>query len=172
MTKQKNFETLIKGFKIFEKKNKDYKLMILGEGRNKNNLRSLSIKLGIQNKVIFKNYVNNPLYFLSISKLYVCSSLYEGLPSSLIEALSVKTPIISTNCQSGPNEILQNGKFGYLFELENYNQLGNLLIRSIKNYSLSKKKILKGQVTLKKYDVNLVGKKYLKEINDMFKSKF
>ena len=165
LTKQKNFETLIKGFEIFEKKNKDYKLMILGEGKNKKNLQLLTRKLNLQKKIIFKNYVNNPLDFISQSKLYVCSSLYEGLPSSLIEALSVKTPIISTNCKSGPSEILEKGKFGYLFECENYNQLGKLLTYAIKNYRISKKKILKGQSSIKKYNINLISKKYLREIN-------
>lgn len=168
LTKQKNFETLIKGFNIFEKINKDYKLMILGEGKNKKNLKLLSRKLNLQQKIIFKSYVNNPLDFIAHSKLYVCSSLYEGLPSSLIEALSVKTPIISTNCKSGPSEILKKGKFGYLFECENYNQLGKLLIFAIKNYKISKQKILKGQSSLKNYNINLISKKYLREINYFF----
>ena len=77
---------------------------------------------------------------LSNSKIYVCTSLYEGLPSSLIEALSVGTPIISTDCSSGPNEILENGKFGYLFKIKDHQRLAFLMNYVVKNYPEAKKK--------------------------------
>ena len=59
---------------------------------------------------MFKNFVKNPNKLISLSKVYVCSSLYEGLPNSIIEALNLGTPIISSDCKSGPKEILKNGK--------------------------------------------------------------
>lgn len=168
LTKQKDFVTLLKGFQIFLINNKDYKLCILGEGKEKQKLVNLTITLGIKKKVIFKNYVNDPLPIFSNSKIYVCTSLYEGLPSSLIEALSVGTPIISTDCSSGPNEILENGKFGYLFKIKDHQRLAFLMNYVVKNYPEAKKKIIKGRKTLYKYNVKNVASKYLNEIENLF----
>ena len=167
LTKQKDFVTLLKGFKIFFENNKDYKLCILGEGKEKQKLINLVINFDIKKNVIFKNYVNEPLPIFSSSKIYVCTSLYEGLPSSLIEALSVKTPVISTDCLSGPNEILENGKYGYLFKIKDYKKLAYLMNYVVKNYSQATKKTLKGNKTLYKYQVENVASKYLNEIKNL-----
>ena len=167
LTKQKDFVTLLKAFKIFKEKNRNYKLLILGEGKEKKSLTELAKSLNIHKSVKFKGFVKKPLPFFSNAKMYICSSLYEGLPSTLIEALSVGTPIISTNCQSGPSEILCNGKFGYLFDVRDHNALAHLMNHVVKNYQDAIKKILKGRKTLYQYQVKNVSVKYINEINKL-----
>lgn len=168
LTKQKNLETLINAFSIFSKKYKDYKLLILGEGTKKKDLINLAKEKKIYNKIVFKNYVNNPLDTFLSSKAYICTSLYEGLPNSIIEALNAYTPVISTNCLSGPEEILNGGKYGYLIPLKDYKTLANKMVYVVENYKLAIKKSSLGHKSLKRYNVKEITSKYLMEINDLF----
>ena len=110
LSKQKDFKTLIKAFHIFNK-NKQFKLLILGDGALRGNLEQLIESLKIQNDVYLPGFVSNPYKFLKRSSLFVLSSRYEGLPNVLIEALYLGVLSISTKCKSGPKEILKNDNF-------------------------------------------------------------
>jgi glycosyltransferase involved in cell wall biosynthesis len=92
----------------------DARLMILGRGENETMLRSLAADLGIRDRVIFAGFHADPSLFYATADLFVLSSDYEGLPTVLIEALSFGVPIVSTDCPSGPAEILDNGRYGAL----------------------------------------------------------
>ncbi len=168
LSKQKDIQTLIKAFHLFSKNKKGYKLIIMGEGKLKTKLLNLCSKLKISKKVVFKNFVKNPNKLISLSKVYVCSSLYEGLPNSIIEALNLGTPIISSNCKSGPKEILKNGKYGYLFPVKNYNILYKKLVYVCNNYHEAILKTRKGQKSLERFKVNKVSHQYIKEMNNLF----
>ena len=106
LSKQKDFETLIKAFYEFGDF-ENYKLVILGDGKEKENLEELIRKLKIENHVYLQGFVSNPYKFLKVCELFVLSSRYEGLPNVLIEVLSLNSIAISTKCKSGPKEILQ-----------------------------------------------------------------
>ena len=94
--------------------------------------------------------------------------MYEGLPSSLIESLNTFTPVISTNCLSGPSQILRNGNYGYLYPIKNYLRLSKLMEYVVNNYHDAKQKTINGQKSLSQYDVKDISMKYLKEINSLF----
>ena len=168
LSKQKNLQTLIKAFYLFSKIKKNFKLIILGEGKQKTKLQKLCHNLKISQKVLFKNFVNNPNKFILSSKIYVCSSLYEGLPSSIIEALNLGTPVISSDCKSGPKEILKNEKYGYLFPVKDYNALSKKLLYVCNNYHKAIIKTKKGQKSLKSFQVDNVSDLYMKEMNKLF----
>ena len=140
LRKQKDHETLIRAFKIFNEYYKDYKLMIIGHGNLENKLKRLVLSLNLKNKVIFTGWVKNPNSYLKKAKLFVLSSLYEGLGNVLIDAINYDTPCIATNCRSGPNEILKDGKGGYLVPVKDYIALSQSMIMAIKKYQLSRKK--------------------------------
>ena len=91
----------------------------------------------MQDFVKLKNFVDNPFPLIKQTDLFVLSSKYEGLPNVLLEALVLKKFIISSNCSTGPKEILLNGKGGYLYNVENYNQLTEKIIF----YNENKKKV-------------------------------
>jgi glycosyltransferase involved in cell wall biosynthesis len=152
LRKQKDHETLIRAFKIFNEYYKDYKLIIIGHGNLENKLKRLVLSLNLKNKVIFTGWVKNPNSYLKKSKLFVLSSLYEGLGNVLIDAINYDTPCIATNCRSGPNEILKDGRGGYLVPVKDYIALSQSMIMAIKKYQLSRKK-------------NNFAKKYLKRFN-------
>jgi glycosyltransferase involved in cell wall biosynthesis len=112
---QKNYSLLIKAFKLLQKK-KQINLLILGEGSQRKTLARLIQELGLNEKIFLPGFVMNPHEYLKKSELLVLSSDYEGLPTVLIEALLLDIPVVSTNCKTGPNEILEGGKWGRLVE--------------------------------------------------------
>jgi glycosyltransferase involved in cell wall biosynthesis len=88
--------------------------MMLGQGEGETKLRSLAAELGISDRVIFAGFQADPSPFYAAADLFVLSSDLEGLPTVLIEALSFGLPVVSTDCPSGPAEILENGRWGRL----------------------------------------------------------
>jgi len=97
---------LVRSFKKVVEKYPNAKLIILGEGKLKEKLQELINKLNLQNNVYLLGRQKNPYKFLKHSDCFVFSSLWEGFPNTIIEALSLNLPIISTDCKTGPREIL------------------------------------------------------------------
>lgn len=111
--RQKGFETLIRAFaKVRE--NKRVKLIILGEGEERKKLESLVKDLKLEEDVDMPGFMENPYAYMAKADIYVLSSWWEGLPNTLIEAMACGTPVVSTDCPSGPREILEDGKYGKL----------------------------------------------------------
>jgi len=160
LRKQKDHKTLLYAFTIFLKKNKKYKLIILGHGNLEYELKLLTKKLKISNKVIFKGWVKNTIPYLKKSKIFVLSSIYEGLGNVLIDSINYNVPCISTNCPSGPSEILLNGEGGYLVKPKSPKLLAQKMIHSINNYSKSLSKNLKAKKQLSRFLVKENTKKY------------
>lgn len=110
---QKNFRLLLKAFALLRKSRKA-QLIILGEGSERAALEGLVSELGLQEDVHLPGFVNDPFNYLAHADAFVLSSDWEGLPTVLIEALALGTPVVSTDCTSGPQEILNSGEFGRL----------------------------------------------------------
>jgi glycosyltransferase involved in cell wall biosynthesis len=91
--------------------------VILGEGEERKSLESLVCELGLTSRVHLLGFVANPFKYMKRASVYVLSSTYEGLPGSLIQALRCGCPIVSTDCESGPAEILDNGRYGRLVQV-------------------------------------------------------
>jgi glycosyltransferase involved in cell wall biosynthesis len=168
LRKQKDHDTLIKAFEIFLKKNKSYKLLILGHGNLKKKLTSLAHNLNIRNKVIFKGWVKDTFPYLKKSKIFVLSSVYEGLGNVLIDAINFNTPCISTNCPSGPSEILLNGKGGFLVEPKSPHLLAEKMNFCVKDYkkSLFKNKLAKSK--LNRFLIEQNTNKYFEYLNSFY----
>lgn len=107
----KDFPTLLRAFARLRRE-RVCRLMILGEGRQAEKLKNLAAELGIQDDFDLPGFVDNPYAFLAKASLFVLSSLWEGCPNVLIEALAVGTPAVATDCPSGPREILAGGHYG------------------------------------------------------------
>lgn len=103
----KGFWHLLKAFKRVQEEIQDTKLAIVGEGGFEE-YKALAEAMGIREKVLFTGMQKNPFSFMRASDLYVLSSISEGLPNALVEALTVELPIVSVNCKSGPAEILHD----------------------------------------------------------------
>lgn len=164
LEKQKNFLGLLKAFKLVTKKFQNFKLIILGSGTQENSILEYINQNNLKKNVILKGYRKSDRYFRT-SGIFILNSLFEGLPNVLIEALAYKIPIISTNCMSGPKEILSNGKFGNLVPVNNYKSLAKKIIQVIENYDYALKKANKGFKSLSRFEYNKQCKSYENFIN-------
>ena len=110
---QKDFATLLRAFARL-REDRDLRLLILGEGSRRAALEGLAVELGVAAHVAMPGNVPNPLPYMTRAAALVLSSAWEGLPGVLIEALACGCPVVSTDCPSGPAEILQGGRLGPL----------------------------------------------------------
>lgn len=115
---QKNFPMLIRAFSEFHKREKDYKLVIYGEGRERSNIENLIKELHLENFVSLPGRNKDVLNCINDCAAFILSSDYEGMPNALIEAMCMGMPVISTDCPSGgPRELINNGENGLLIEV-------------------------------------------------------
>jgi len=112
-TRQKDFPCLIRAF-AHVRKNRPCRLVILGKGADQAACLELASELGVNKDVHFPGFDANPFRYMRHAQLFVLSSAWEGSPNVLCEALALGTPVVSTRCPSGPNEILQEGQYGPL----------------------------------------------------------
>ena len=113
LTRVKDFATLLRAFALVRQKRMT-RLLIFGEGEERDRLEKLARELGVEQDVDLPGFVENSFSYLRGATAFVLSSLYEGLPTVLIEALASGCPVISTDCPGGAREILANGKYGDL----------------------------------------------------------
>ena len=130
LKEQKNHELLLRGFSILLKRVNAH-LLILGEGHLRTTLETLVVELGIEANVSMPGFVNDPNPYYQHASLFALSSDWEGLPTVLIEALALGTPVVSTDCPSGPREILCDGQFGRLVPVRNAEALATAMVESL-----------------------------------------
>lgn len=110
---QKDFATLFNAFARVHRK-RHVRLILLGEGSLRASLEHLAQTLGISGDVLMPGFMENPFAYLSRSSVFVLSSIHEGFGNVLVEAMACGTPVVSTDCPSGPAEILGGGRYGPL----------------------------------------------------------
>ena len=114
LTEQKDFATLLRAFAAV-RASTDARLLILGEGELREELQALAQSLGLgPDDVQMPGFVANPFAYMARAAVFVLSSRWEGLPGVLIQAMACGTPVVSTDCLSGPREILEDGRWGRL----------------------------------------------------------
>ena len=128
--KAKDYPTLIKAFSLLSAR-RPCRLLILGDGELRNQIEELVRKLNLQEKVSLPGWTDDPLAFMSHAALFVLSSRNEGLPTVLIEALACGCPCVSTDCPSGPAEILQGGAIGPLVPVGDHAALADAMARAL-----------------------------------------
>jgi glycosyltransferase involved in cell wall biosynthesis len=127
---QKDFPTLLRAFSILRKTHVA-RLVILGEGELRVELKSLAHQLGIEADVFMPGFVGNPFAYMARAQLFALSSRYEGLPTVLIEAMACGCPVVSTDCPSGPAEILEDGKWGRLVPVGDMEALADAMAATL-----------------------------------------
>ena len=162
---QKDQITILKSIKYIKDKFKidSFEVVIIGKGCLKNKLKSFIDKNDLQNEITLLDYKKNPYPYIKQADIFLLSSKYEGLPNVLLEAAAMKKFIISSDCSTGPREILSDGKFGNLFKVGDYKKLSTLLIESQKQNN--NKKIKLCYEGLKRYDFDKNLNNYLEYIN-------
>lgn len=157
LTAAKDQQTLIRAFALV-RKNMVARLLILGEGENRAELEALISELGLAEDVSLPGFHKNPFAFMARARLFVLSSAWEGLPGALIQALACGCPVVSTDCPSGPREILQDGRLGRLVPVGDPINMARAILESLSNG----RKALCGPEDLRPYMVEHSTQEYLR----------
>jgi glycosyltransferase involved in cell wall biosynthesis len=160
LTKQKNHLTLLKAIKICSDKKLKIKVVIIGSGQEDKEINNFIKNNKLTETIKLMGYIQNPLPYIRQANIFALTSNYEGLPNVLIEALSQKKIVVSSNCPTGPSEILLNGKGGYLFKVNNHIQLARIIVYISKNIKKAKRKSEIGFNALKRFSYEKNCKKY------------
>lgn len=130
LRRQKNFPFLLRAFARL-REHRICRLIILGEGRQRAQLCRLAERLGVAEDVSLPGFVANPYAYMARSALFVLSSYWEGSPNVLTEAMAVGTPVVATDCPSGPREILDGGRYGELVGIDDADALAAAMARTL-----------------------------------------
>jgi len=130
LSPEKEYAQLIQSFALI-RAHRPVKLIILGEGDLRADLELLVSKLGLEGEVDLPGFKGNPFSFLRMAKVFVLCSKWEGLPNALIQAMACGTPVVSTDCPSGPGEILENGLWGRLVPVGDVDALAAAIVSTL-----------------------------------------
>jgi glycosyltransferase involved in cell wall biosynthesis len=125
---QKDFATLLRAFALV-RAHRPARLVVLGEGPERDRLMLLSRELGIENDLLLPGFVTNPFAWLEGASLFVLSSAWEGLPTALVEALACGTPVVATDCPHGPRDVLEDGDLGPLVPVGDSGKMADAMRR-------------------------------------------
>jgi len=132
LSQQKDFPLLLDAFARI-RKHRQLKIIILGEGEDREKLEVRREELHLGGDVDLPGYVANPFVYLRHADLYVLSSRWEGFPNTLLEALACGTPVVATDCPSGPAEMLENGRYGRLVTVGDEVALAQAIQETLEN---------------------------------------
>lgn len=160
LTKQKGFDLLLESIKIVKEEVKDWIIEIYGEGEEEEELLKKIKKYEIENIVKIKKPVKNIQQKYLESSIYLLSSRWEGLPMVLIEALECGLPIISFDCPTGPSEIIENDKNGFLILPQDINNFAEQIVKLVKNPDLRNKMGIESKKIAKNYSKENIRQKW------------
>jgi glycosyltransferase involved in cell wall biosynthesis len=132
LTEQKDFSTLMNAFAKV-RADREARLVLLGEGRLRDDLEDQATRLGIEEDVAMPGFVENPFQYMARASVLVLSSEYEGLPGVLIQALACACPVVSTDCPGGSREILADGTYGPLVAVGDANAMAQAVLTQLDN---------------------------------------
>ncbi len=139
LSKQKNHQLIIKAFSQISNKYPDVCMKIYGEGEEEKNIRELIVQFGLVNRVRLMGNTKNVKEKMLETDIFVLSSNYEGLPNALIEAMAVGIPCISTECPTGPRDLIKNEVNGLLVPCNDTSAMASAMERLLLSYELRKK---------------------------------
>jgi len=169
LRKVKGHDSLINSYLNVKNHLPNSKLIIIGDGPLRKELEQLIEKLELKDDVLLMGLRKNPYKYMAKSDIFVLSSKYEGFPNVLLEALACGLPIISTDCETGPREILDHGKYGLLVDENNFDDLINNMLLLAKNQDLMKKYSILSLERAEYFDFNHVSGKWIKFLETQFK---
>ena len=162
LVEQKDQFTMLKSINLL--KDKKIQLLIIGQGSNQNKIQEYIFKKKLSKIIKIIPFQKNPYKYLRLADVFLLTSKFEGLPNVLLEAQCLKKYIISTDCPTGPKEILMKGALGDLIKIGDYKNLSKKIIYYIKNKKKYKKKITNAYKNLNRFDYNYNMYKYEKII--------
>lgn len=164
---QKGFDTLLKVFKVISSALPSYRLLILGQGEELNNLKELACKLSLTEKVEFLGFQDNPYKYMAASKVFVLSSRWEGFGNVIVEAMACGTPVVSFDCPNGPAEIIHDYEDGILVSNQDINHMADSIKKIIINTELHEHIRRNAKIRANDFTVEKIIKQYQDMINEV-----
>ena len=166
--RSKDFYTLINAYsELPEDLKTRYQLLLLGDGPDMEKVKRYVYQKNEEKNVILLGKDNNPYKWMSRADILILSSKSEGLPTVLIESMICNTPVISTICQTGPREILNNGEYGILVPVGDSNILKRSIIKLLNDENLRNTFIQKANENIYRFSPDSI----IPKINNLWKDK-
>ena len=159
LTRQKGYPYLIGAFSIVMK-SLPCKLLIIGEGENRGRLVKLAEECGLERDIEFLGFQKNPFKYMVNSSVFVLSSLYEGFGNVIVEAMALGLPVISTDCPSGPSEIINDKKNGILVPVKDEKALADAILSVLTNSQLKNNLGREAKKKAQTFAINKIVEKY------------
>ncbi len=156
LTPQKGFSALIEAFSMVNERMPS-RLIILGEGGERAQLETLAKELGLWERISLPGHVDNPFYFMRNADVFVLSSRHEGLPNVLLQAMACGTPVVATDCPSGPKEILEGGRWGALVPVGDVGAMADGIVKCLRGNGI----VPDREEFEEKYGLDRVGRQYM-----------
>jgi glycosyltransferase involved in cell wall biosynthesis len=166
LVRHKGYSDLLRGFALLTEKI-PARLIILGEGPLRKEFEALGGKLNIADKIDWLGFQLNPFAFISRADLFVLSSLYEGFGIVLLEAMACGTPVVSTDCQSGPREVLADGEAGLLVPVGDPHALAASMWRVLTDSSLAKRLKQAGKEQAEIFSIDNIADRFLELVSEV-----
>ncbi|MEF9476206.1 MAG: glycosyltransferase [Candidatus Mariimomonas ferrooxydans] len=154
---QKDFDTLLKAFRIVRDKIKA-KLFIIGDGELKDDIFKLSSELGLDKDIIMPGFQKNPFTYISKADVFVLSSFFEGFGNVIVEAMSLGIPVVSTDCPSGPGEIIRDKENGFLVPVRDFHEMASRFFLIFNDNGLKKNISREAQKRSQDFSINSMEK--------------
>jgi len=157
---QKDHHTLLRAFALARSR-LDARLVLVGQGPLRDELTALARELGISDRVIFAGWQQNPFAWMANADLFVLSSRFEGFGNVIIEAMACGLPVVSTDCPSGPGEILAGGDAGILVPVGDAQALADAMCAVLGDSKLRAQLADKSRRRAPEFDISVIGRQYL-----------
>ena len=161
LIKLKRFDLLIDAFAKIADQIPDYMLFIFGDGEEKEDLENQIEYLGLKNRIILAGTDPQAVRFVNFASVFVLSSDFEGMPNALLEALAMGVPCVSTRCEMGPDELIENRVSGILTDVGSSEQLAEAMLEIIENPDFAKKLSENGRKLLKTHSIENISRQWL-----------
>lgn len=173
LDKVKNYELLLRAFKDIHKRYPDYKLRIFGDGNQKKHLVELSKNLAIDKNVVFEGFSSNVHNQIAHSDIFVMTSDLEGMPNSLIEAMTMGFPVISTDCPVGaPREMIGENENGLLIPIGDKCSLVRSINQLISDRELNRTLGKKAEKKSREYSIDIIKSKWEDVLSKMISKEY
>ncbi|MBA4322715.1 MAG: hypothetical protein C0408_07855 [Odoribacter sp.] len=160
LNKAKNYRLLVESFNLVHSKHNSTNLLILGKGELESEIRSQVSALNLTDAVHLAGYCPNPYKYLKSASCYVLSSSWEGFPNSLLEAMYVNGHVVSTDCPTGPSEIISHHVDGMLCEPDNRGELAAAMEKMCFDEHFRKHVFENSRIKIAKFDEKIMVAKY------------
>jgi len=159
LERQKDYASLLRAFSLVVKEI-PARLAILGEGSLCEELKALVASLGIGSEVAFLGFQKNPFTYLARSDVFVLSSLWEGFPNVLVEAMACAVPVVATDCRSGPDEIISHQVDGLLVPPGDVESLASAILTVLRDPDLAARLAQNGRARVNRFDAARIVQEY------------